>query len=158
MNTRSKSTLFLIEQLIVVAVFAICAAACITMLTFAYFTTVEKNEMRNAILVAENAAEVFKATDGSAEGIVSILGGEYAVVATAEGSSVITTIYYDSDWQVSTLENASFKMQLSRHVTPSESMFSLVLSDLVVTRINGEEILSFPVAVISSRTGGASDE
>jgi len=37
MVRRSRSTLFLMEQLIVIAVFAICAAACVKILTTSYF-------------------------------------------------------------------------------------------------------------------------
>ena len=83
MNTRSKSTLFLIEQLIVIAVFAISAAACITILTSAYFTSVESRDIKNAILVAENVAETFKATNGSPESIAGLLGYDYINITSS---------------------------------------------------------------------------
>ena len=150
MNTRSKSTLFLIEQLIVIAVFAISAAACITILTSAYFTSVETNEIKNAILIAENVAETFKATNGSIDSVVRLLG--------AESYNTTATIYYNSRWQVSSENDASYRLQLSQPVKTPGSKVSVISSEINVSKITGEDIISFPIAVTTPETGGEADE
>ena len=105
MNTRSRATLFLIEQLIVIAVFAICAAACVKILTSAYFTANESRDTSNAILIAENGAEVFKAVSGDLGRTAEILGG---VPANVDGSDA-AVVYYDNHWRNCGEENAVFR-------------------------------------------------
>jgi len=147
MTNRSKSTLFLIEQLIVIAVFAICAVACISILTAAYFNANDSKATSHAILKAESAAEVFKATGGNERAVMEILGGtrgekyDYSVRQFFPA----VTVYYDSAWQVSNEENASFVLLIA--VYPSTTgLDTFVLSDLTVEKITGEELVAFPLA------------
>ena len=157
MATRSKSTLFLIEQLIVVAVFAISAAACITILASAYFTSVETRDLRKAILVAENVAETFKATNGSTQSISIVLDGEDMIVTKVQGNELITIVYYDNDWQVSYENNAAYMLKLTRPADPDTTL-NVVTGELTVSMVSGEEILSFPVAAKALFDGGMADE
>jgi len=99
MNQRSKSTLFLIEQLIVVAVFAICAAACISIMVAAYFNANESRSISNALVRAESAAEVFKATSGDVDSIADILGSDVSWVMSIDSEHTTITVHYDSQWQ-----------------------------------------------------------
>ena len=158
MNIRSKSTLFLIEQLIVVAVFAISAAACITILASAYFTSVETRELRNALLVAENVAETFKATNGSADTIATILGCERTITTRSQNNNLVTTIYYDYDWQITYLSLAYYKLELTQPVTTPGTSFDVISGELVVSTLSGDEILSFPVAARALLVGGEQHE
>ena len=140
MTQRSKSTLFLIEQLIVIAVFAICAAVCIYVLTGAYFITENTVAENNALLKAESAAEVFKATGGD-EGIVrSVLGGTSSVRNGYPG----VTVFYDDVWQNSDEVNSSYVLHIGFHPTGISN--SLVVAELTVERITGEELVTFPLA------------
>ena len=157
MGTRSKSTLFLIEQLIVVAVFAISAAACITILASAYFTSVETRDLRKAILVAENVAETFKATNGSTYSISIVLDGEDMIAIKSQGNELITIVYYDSDWQVSYENNATYMLSLTRPADPDTSL-NVITGELTVSKVSGEEILSFPVAAKALFDGGEINE
>ena len=158
MSTRSKSTLFLIEQLIVIAVFAISAAACITILTSAYFTSVESRDTKNAILVAENVAETFKATNGSPDSITKVLGGESSNVTINNNNYIQTTIYYNNNWQVTNEENASYTLFLTQEIQTPGSSQSLIKGNIIVNKVMGDEILSFPVAVTVPGRGGEADE
>jgi len=144
MTQRSKSTLFLIEQLIVIAVFAISAAVCINILTAAFFITENTVAENNALLKAESAAEVFKATGGDVGAVRTILGG----TSGERGGYPGVTVYYDSGWQISNEENASFVLHIG--YLPSVLIDPLVLAELTVDRITGEEIVAFPLA---ARTG-----
>jgi len=142
MTHRSKSTLFLIEQLIVVAVFALCAVACISILTSAYFTANDTQATSHAVLKAESAAEVFKATNGDIEAIARILGGTSGT--SADGVSGVA-VYYDSSWQVSSEDNASYQLGLVIYA-PGDQKPGLIEGEIIVMKTTIEELVSFPVA------------
>jgi len=156
MNTLSRSTLFLIEQLIAIVVFALCAAACITILAAAYFSAEETRNTKNALLVAENAAEAFKATGGDLEEVASILGGVAYNFHSADENVIALELYYDDNWQASNFENAAYILVIWLY---PESISNLAEGRLVVAKgtstlcVGFDEILSFPVA---ARTGGGS--
>ena len=143
MTHRSKSTLFLIEQLIVIAVFAICAVACISILTSAYFTANDSKATSNAILVAESGAEVFKATGGDANAVALILRGSPGIVGT---SGIFVTVFYDSSWQVCGETGASYVMHIMADTMTRSQDFSLIQGELSVSKITGEELVAFPIA------------
>ena len=140
MAQRSKSTLFLIEQLIVIAVFAICAAACISIFTAAYFYTNDSVAAGNAVLKAESAAEIFKATGGDHVAVAEILSGSAGVSGDA------VTVFFNSDWQVCGRYEASYLLSLS--VDSNDKVhpgFSLISGTLTVEKITGEQLVSFPL-------------
>jgi len=143
MTQRSKSTLFLIEQLIVIAVFAICAVACISILTAAYFNASNSKAASHAILKAESAAEVFKAVGGDGPAVLSILGS--AQNSGTKSGSPALMIYYDQEWQITNEANAEFVLFLVySQVTNQDDAF--VKADLTIEKITGEEIVAFPLA------------
>ena len=146
MTHRSKSTLFLIEQIIVIAVFAICAAACVRILTAAYFTANDTQATSNAVLKAESAAETFKATNGDIDAIASILGG---TSGTAADGVAGVAVYYDSSWQVTTEGNASYHLGLAIYPPENPSDTHLLNGEVWVVKITGEGLVSFPVSTRS---------
>ena len=139
MSNRSRSTLFLIEQLIVIAVFAISAAACTGILTSAYFTAMDSRDTSRAILAAENGAESYKATGGDLGETAQMLGG---VSGSVDGSTA-AIVYFDKQWQVCRQENAHFRM-LVVGVTKGPALLS---GELSVEKLTGEILIAFPVAV-----------
>ena len=143
MKYRSKSTLFLIEQLIVIAVFAVCATACIKIVTSAYFYAVESRDVSNAILVAESGADSFKAVSGDFGIAADLLGG----VAINRGGSTVLLVYYDENWQVSGEETAEYVLSLTDKQSGGQQA-RLLRADLSVEKIDGDELVSIPVAVI----------
>ena len=143
MNVRSKSTLFLIEQLIVIAVFAICATACIRIVTNAYFFAKDSRDVSNALIVAQSGADSFKAVSGDFEKAAELLGG----TVWHKPNPDTLVVYYDDRWQVSGEDSAFYILFLiadRRYVQPH----SLVVGELTVEKISGEELISIPVAVI----------
>ena len=141
MNNRSRSTLFLIEQLIVIAVFAICAAACISIMTTSYFYANDSRDLSNAVLAAENGAETYKAAAGDLDITARLLGGTTVQV----GSAVPAVVYYDSSWQVCAAGNAEYIMSLTNH-TESQSL-PVKTGLLTVEKLTGETLVTFDVAV-----------
>ena len=141
MNTRSRSTLFLIEQLIVIAVFAMCAAACARILTAAYFNAIDSRDINNAILYAENGAESFKTTSGDLGTVAEIMGGFF----TSSNTGGNVTVFFDNRWQVSSEVDARYILLLESR-NADAALPNLVTGDLSVERSNGDKLISFPVA------------
>ena len=142
MNNRSRSTLFLIEQLIVIAVFAICAVACVSILATAYFYAGDSNAAGHALIAAESGAEIFKATGGDFGAVADMLGG----VADGSGSSGSVVVYYDKSWQACGIADARYFLNFVG-IAPDDSPGSnLITGELIVAKITGEELLAFPVA------------
>jgi len=158
MTQRSKSTLFLIEQLIVIAVFAICAAACISILTAAYFYTIDSRATDNAIVKAESMAETFKAVGTDFTAIADILGGETTSVGLGTAGVSVVAVYYDSAWQISSKPYASYGAYLliestAAHTTDTSNgtvFIDVITGRVIVERITGEELVSLTVAIRNS--------
>jgi len=70
---RSRSTLLLIEQIIVIAIFAFCATASINIIVSAYLITENAVNTRSALTIAESAAESFKAFEGDIERTLELM-------------------------------------------------------------------------------------
>jgi len=149
MNRRSRSTLFLIEQLIVVAVFAICAAACVRILAAAYLTASDTKDVNNAILIAENAAECYKAVSGDIEKTVALIGGNSGNMGNANAAIV----YYDEDWFICEEDEASCCLRLLS-MDPGSAFQSVRSCELSVWKLtNGQlqaELVAFTVAAHSN--------
>jgi len=131
-----KSTLFLMEQVIVIAVFAICAAICVSILTSSYLMTRNALDTRNALMIAESAAESHKAFGGDITRIADILGG------TADLDSNTFTIYYDTNWQPVNAEDASFVLNFTMR---DDTL--VIFSDVSVSTNAGSELVSLTAAV-----------
>lgn len=145
MSHRSRSTLFLLEQLIVILIFAICAAACVKIFVASFVIVNNASDMNNALMIAESGAECYKATTGNASKVATVLGG------VADGFDN-AAVFYNDEWQTCTEADAAYELRLTalnRDDTPT----SMKLCELYVGNINGEEIISFTVA-----TGGSPDE
>ena len=64
---KNKTSLLLMEQLVMVLVFALAAALCLTVFVKADQISRETVRRDEAVLLAQNAAQVLKATSGDVE-------------------------------------------------------------------------------------------
>lgn len=92
---KSKAPLSLMEQLVMVLVFALAAALCVQAFAAAGKISRTGAARDQAVLLAQNAAEVYKACGGDGEKAAELLGGEvsqgcwstfYAADLTAVGT------------------------------------------------------------------------
>ena len=102
---RSKSSLFLIERLIVIAVFAICAAVNVRIFAESYLLSNKGSDINNALIVAKNGAESFKAANGDISRAVGFIG-ENSVV---NGHLLA---FYDHSWAPSQEDGALYVLRL----------------------------------------------
>ena len=140
------------EQLIVIAVFAICAAACVKILTSSYFTAKDTRDISNAIIAAENGAECYKASEGDIGKVAEILGGRLGVID--DRAAVI--VYFDDNWTIIGGEKEAAYLMYIVDRAQGYGNAKLSSGELFVDRIYDNEttLITFPVAVAIA-DGGA---
>ena len=143
------------EQLVVIVVFAVCAAACVKILTHSYLVSKEAKDLSNALLAAENGAECYKAAGGDMSLTAYLLGGTEADI---DGKST-ALVYYNSAnrvcaqvdsvylLRITADSSITYKSNNSSPGTGSSGTGSSLSSSamLEVERISGDELLSFSV-------------
>lgn len=60
MNNRGKSGLFLMELMIALLIFALCACVCVAIIAKASANLTESRDMSNALILSQNHAELIK--------------------------------------------------------------------------------------------------
>lgn len=60
MNNRGKSGLFLMELMIALLIFALCACVCVAIIAKASANLTESRDMSNALILSQNKAELIK--------------------------------------------------------------------------------------------------
>ena len=91
---RNKAILPLLEQLCMIAIFAIAAALCIQGYSASNRISHLQHNKDQAVVVAQNAAELLKHTNGDLQQAAQLYGG------TVENEAWIVS--FDSDWNPST--------------------------------------------------------
>lgn len=134
MNNRSRTVLFLMEILVVIVIFAVCAAACVKIFTEAYITANNARDLNSALLAAKSSAESYKAVSGDLSAWSSITGGHISTDETA-------FIFYDKEWKSCDESKAAYILRLTCSKTNN-----LLSGNVAVCGIAGEEIVSLEVA------------
>ena len=88
---RSKAPLTMLEQAIMLLVFALAAVLCLQAFVWADSASKDIADMDAALIQAQSAAEVLKGCRGDMEKAVGIHGG------TWDGQ--VWTVHFDKDWQ-----------------------------------------------------------
>ena len=136
MSGRTRSALFLMEQLIVIVIFAVASAVCAQIFTAALIKSSDAKELNHALIAAKNGAETFRAY-GDPKTAVEAIGGSV-------GDSDSAVVWYDKDWRVCPESEAVYFMRLSATADAGEP--SLSLCELTVESIQGDEIFALTVA------------
>ena len=140
MNGRSRSALFLIEQLIVITIFAVCASVCVKVFVGSYLMTRDAQDVKRALIAAKNGAESFKAY-GDLEKTAALLNGRRY---EADGLSA-AAVYFDGEWMICGEAEAVYALRLENRSAGDNGALPLVC-DLSVEKITGEKIVGFTVA------------
>ena len=90
-QNRSKSTLFLMELIIVIFFFSICAAICVNVFGSAQQMARDSHHLSNAVMPARSPPGCYKSADGDTGAAVELLDG-----AMSEDHGIV---YYDKEWQ-----------------------------------------------------------
>ena len=100
----SKSSLFLMELILVILFFAISAAVCIRVFVSAEQTAERSRDLSCAVLAAQSAAECYRASGGDPETAAVLLSG------SAADSGL--TVGYDADWQRTAAAEPPYRLEL----------------------------------------------
>lgn len=101
---KNKAPLPLMEQLIMILVFALTSALCLRGFSLANSISKEQESREHAVIAVQNAAEVLKYTSGDFEQAATQLGGYW------DGN--LWSIPYASSWQLlSDSEQSVFLLQ-----------------------------------------------
>ncbi len=101
-RNESKAPLVLMEQVIMLLVFALVSAVCIQAFALARTTSIRMSDRDHAMNISQTLAETVKACSGNTEEICGQLDG------AMDGEQLV--FYYDSDWkEVSAAADASFR-------------------------------------------------
>lgn len=112
-NNYSKSQIFLLEFIVVVLFFAICSTICIS--AFIKADRISKDSSRdvNALVLAQNAAECFKASESADPAeylkINDIIDGNYI-------------IYYNEEFDAASRDNAAYTLKINIAETDENMM------------------------------------
>ena len=101
-KNESKDPLVLMEQVIMVLVFALAAALCIQAFALARTNSLRITERDHAMNISQTLAETVKAYAGDQKEVCKELGGRI------EGKQLV--FYYDSDWkEIGEPEDAAYQ-------------------------------------------------
>lgn len=99
---KSKTSLFLMELIITILLFAGCGAVCVRVFVTSHVMTRETVELNEAVSIAQGFAEVMRGTDGD---IGSVLEHYPDAVSGGEG---FFEVFYDEDFEVCSYNEASY--------------------------------------------------
>jgi len=108
-HTLKKSSLFLLELIIVLFFFSLCTAICVNIFAKAKTLSTQSYELNNSVLVVQNAAECFKATDADAREIALLLGG-------IQNNNVVS-VTYNENWNTTKSSNYTYKLIININTT-----------------------------------------
>ena len=83
---KSKASLQLMEQLVMILVFALAAALCLQVFARSAEISRETARQDQAVILAQNAAEVLKATSGDPEAAQALSREDYRISVTPKPS------------------------------------------------------------------------
>ncbi len=96
MRNSGRSSLFLMELMIAFLIFSVCACVCAAIIAAAWSDISQSRDMSNALIIAQNEAELIKGGQGSD-----------------------STKYYDSGLAASDSESAAYSATMT--LSPSEN-------------------------------------
>lgn len=129
MKGTSKSGLFLMELILVIALFAISAAVCLQLFAYASVTSQKAEDLSYGSMAARSAADCYQATQGDLDAVAQLLAG----TATDGGVSV----GYDDTWQA-TAQDATYTLELTAQNAQAT---------IVVCQADGTEIFTLTALI-----------
>lgn len=144
----SKSGLFLFELIVVIFLFTVSAAVCISIFANSYNYSTQSRDLTTCTLKAETAAEVFKETRGDADALISALGANDDThdIVSAEtanpGSNTsideyILNIYYNEQWNNVDEINSVYTLTIKVNASGIEAGGYILSAD--INFINSED-------------------
>lgn len=143
-NNARKTGLFLMELIIAILFFSLAATICIQLFVKSHMISERSIALNHSILLAQNTAEIFYATNGDPEKMASLLGcGESsgtAAVADSDNASTLTLFYTDKFDCLDPAEAASavFQQTISLY---ADSDPALITCHIVISELSSGDVI-----------------
>lgn len=143
-NNARKTGLFLMELIIAILFFSLAAAICIQLFVKSHMISERSIALNHSILLAQNTAEIFYATNGDPEKMASLLGcGESsgtAAVADSDNASTLTLFYTDKFDCLDPAEAASAVFQQTI-LLYADSDPALITCHIVISELSSGDVI-----------------
>lgn len=132
------------ELIIAILFFSLAAAICIQLFVKSHMISEHSIVLNHSILLAQNTAEIFYATNGDPEKMASLLGcGESfgtAAIADSDNASTLTLFYTDKFDCLDPAEAASavFQQTISLY---ADSDPSLITCHIVISELSSGDVI-----------------
>jgi len=143
-NNARKTGLFLMELIIAILFFSLAATICIQLFVKSHMISERSIALNHSILLAQNTAEIFYATNGDPEKMASLLGcGESsgtAAIADSDNTSTLTLFYTDKFDCLDPAEAASavFQQTISLY---ADSDPALITCHIVISELSSGDVI-----------------
>lgn len=147
-KTRSKSSLFLMELIIVLMFFSLSAAICMKVFAISKVKTDSARDLAQASFAAESFAEVYKEYHGDMGKV-----GEYYSVKSATSETKKMVFFYDSEWnRITDGGEAVYSMNIS--TDRDKNLLRASINVVRVDKENAESIIEIVAATTKDVAGG----
>lgn len=133
-SKHAKSSLFLMEMMVVILFFALTSAICVHLFAQSYQTAKHSEALTNGVLQAESAAELYKSTGGDLRQTAELLNAEWSSESGLD-------LGYDTQWQPITSGK-----QTAYHLTMTNVQGQLAqTAELLIRAADGSELYRLTV-------------
>ena len=142
-----RTRAFLLEMLLNMLIFALCAVVALQIFVQGKIATNESEALTILTLDAETLAETFKVSEGDLGSLtLSGLDGEFEGKLTADGTLIF---YYNTEMRHTTAEEAQYTLEL----TPTEEGNDQINTIEIAGHSKEKEFFSFQVAQFQPEEG-----
>ena len=132
---KNKAPLALMEQLVMLLVFALAAALCLQAFVLSDQMSGRCEERDRAVTAVQNAAETLKSCGGDLDAGVRILGG------TSAGGQ--WQIGYDADWKQTAVDQAAYQVLVVLKPTEEPLLGS---AEVLAQTVEGRQLFQLAVS------------
>lgn len=158
-NNARKTGLFLMELIIAILFFSLAAAICIQLFVKSHMISERNIALNHSILLAQNTAEIFYATNGDPEKMASLLGcgesSDTAAVADSDNASTLTLFYTDKFNRLDPAQAASAVFQQTISLS-ADSDPALITCHVVISEPSSGAVIYSLDTTVFQRNGSPS--
>jgi len=104
---KSKTSLFLMELIITILLFAACGAVCVRLFVTSYVMTRDTVELNESVSIAQGFAEVMRGTDGDIDSVM-----EHYPTAI-RGGDAFFEVFYNEEFEECSYNDAAYVCDVS---------------------------------------------
>lgn len=160
MNSNARKTgLFLMELILAILFFSLAAAICVQLFVKSHTISERSIALNHSILLAQNTAEIFYATDGDLTEMASLLGsGESSVtVGTTDSDSTGTlTLLYKDTFDPLDPATASPAVYQQTVLLSTDTDPALITCHIVISELSSGDVIYSLDTTLFQRDGSSS--